>query len=206
MSRPPRVVLDTNLVLSALVFAQGRLAVLRRAWQDGRCVPLVSKAATTELIRVLAYPEFKLSDEEQQELLADYLPWCATVRIPNPPPVTPGCRYPFDQPLLQLAVAGKADYLVSGDQDLPSLCDGFAPDHAARPGDPGHAGCGCCGACSFHCRLSRDGKGGRSAWLQARSLARGTDLPLDVAGCGAGPDAEPARHTRVPQPLVSPGH
>lgn len=31
--RPPRVVIDTNLVLSALVFAQGRLTRLRQAWQ-----------------------------------------------------------------------------------------------------------------------------------------------------------------------------
>ncbi|MDQ1302499.1 MAG: putative toxin-antitoxin system toxin component, family, partial [Pseudomonadota bacterium] len=33
MKRPPRVVIDTNLVLSALVFAGGRLAPLRLAWQ-----------------------------------------------------------------------------------------------------------------------------------------------------------------------------
>ena len=121
MSQPPRVVLDTNLVLSALVFVQGRLAVLRHAWQETRCLPLVSKATTTELIRVLAYPKFKLAAEEQQELLADYLPWCSTVRIPNPPPDTPVCRDTDDQPFLQLAVAGQADYLVSGDQDLLSL-------------------------------------------------------------------------------------
>lgn len=125
MSRPPRVVLDTNLVLSALVFANGRLATLRHAWQGVRCVPLVSKVTTAELIRVLAYPKFKLSDEEQHELLADYLPWCAAVRIPNPPPATPACRDPFDQPFLQLAVAGKADCLVSGDNDLLSLHDQF---------------------------------------------------------------------------------
>jgi putative PIN family toxin of toxin-antitoxin system len=125
MSRPPRVVLDTNLVLSALVFAQGRLSALRHAWQGGRCVPLVSKITAAELIRVLAYPKFKLSAEDQQELLADYLPWCATVGIPNPPPVTPDCRDPFDQPFLQLALAGKASYLVSGDQDLLSLAGQF---------------------------------------------------------------------------------
>ncbi len=125
MSRPPRVVLDTNLVLSALVFANGRLAALRHAWQGGKCVPLVSKATTAELIRVLAYPKFKLGDEDQQELLADYLPWCTVVRIPNPPPVTPDCRDPFDQPFLQLAIAGKADYLVSGDQDVLILAEQF---------------------------------------------------------------------------------
>lgn len=125
MSRPPRVVLDTNLVLSALVFVQGRLVALRHAWQSGQCIPLVSRATTAELIRVLAYPKFKLGDDDQQELLADYLPWCPTVRIPNPPPVTLDCRDPFDQPFLQLAVAGKADYLVSGDQDLLILADCF---------------------------------------------------------------------------------
>jgi predicted nucleic acid-binding protein len=58
-------------------------------------------------------------------LLADYLPWCTTVRIPNPPPITPDCRDPFDQPSLQLAVAGKAGYLVSGDQDVLSLAEQF---------------------------------------------------------------------------------
>ena len=65
MSRPPRVVLDTHLVLSALVFANGRLAALRHAWQGGKCVPIVSKATTAELIRVLAYPKFKLGDQDQ---------------------------------------------------------------------------------------------------------------------------------------------
>jgi len=119
--RPPRVVIDTNLVLSALVFTQGWLATLRHAWQSERCQPMVSRVTAAELIRVLAYPKFKLSPDEQQELLADYLPWCTTVRIPSPPPETPACRDPFDLPLLQLAVTGKAGYLVSGDQDLLSL-------------------------------------------------------------------------------------
>lgn len=122
----PRVVIDTNLVLSALVFAQGRLAPLRLAWQGTLCQPLVSSVTAAELIRVLAYPKFKLSAEEQQELLADYLPYCTTVRMPAKPPATPECRDKFDLPFLQLAVAGKADYLVSGDRDLLSLADQFS--------------------------------------------------------------------------------
>ena len=124
--RPPCVVIDTNLVLSALVFAQGRLAPLRHAWQGERCRPLVSRSTAAELIRVLAYPKFKLTPDEQQELLADYLPWCTTVRLPNPLPTIPEYRDPFDLPFLQLAVTGKADYLVSGDQDLLSLAGQFA--------------------------------------------------------------------------------
>ena len=126
MSRAPRVVLDTNLVLSALVFTHGRLTALRHAWRDARGQALVSQATVAELIRALTYPKFKLSTEEQQELLADYLPHCVTVRMPAKPPKTPACRDPFDAPFLQLAIAGKADYLVTGDEDLLSLAKQFS--------------------------------------------------------------------------------
>ena len=124
--RAVRVVMDTNVVLSALVFTQGRLSALRLAWQHSRCRPLVSTATTAELLRALAYPKFKLSAEEQQELLADYLPYCTTVRMPTKLPKTPPCRDPFDVPFLQLAIVGKADHLVTGDKDLLSLANTFA--------------------------------------------------------------------------------
>ena len=117
----PRVVLDTNIVLSALVFGQGRVTPLRLAWQQSLYHPLASSTTVAELIRVLSYPKFKLTHDEQQELLADYLPYCTTVKMPVNPPKTPPCRDPYDVPFLALAVAGKAYYLVTGDQDLLSL-------------------------------------------------------------------------------------
>ena len=125
MTIAPRVVLDTNVALSALIFPRGRLALLRQAWHRAHCHPLISTATASELMRALAYPKFKLSPDEQQELLADYLPYCTTARIPAKPPKTPVCRDPFDIPFLQLAVAGKADYLVTGDKDLLSLAHNF---------------------------------------------------------------------------------
>lgn len=126
MKRPPRVVIDTNLVLSALVFAGGRLEPLRQAWQAQRVLPLVSRATAAELIRALAYPKFKLAAHEQEELLADYLPYCKTVRMPAVPPATPHCRDAFDVMFLELALAGKADALVTGDKDLLSLAGKLA--------------------------------------------------------------------------------
>ncbi len=122
-SRPTRVVLDTNVVLSALLFAQGRLAPLRSAWRKPALQPLVSAATTKELVRVLSYPKFQLAAAEQQELLGDYLPYCETVRMPPDPPGTLECRDPFDIPFLHLAIMGKADFLVSGDKDLLILAD-----------------------------------------------------------------------------------
>jgi putative PIN family toxin of toxin-antitoxin system len=133
MSRAPRLVLDTNVVVSALIFTQGRVAVLRRAWHDGRCRPLASQATVAELIRALKYPKFKLSADEQRELLADYIPYCIAVRIPAKPPKTPACRDPFDVPFLQLALAGKADSLLTGDRDLLALADRF-PCRIQTPG------------------------------------------------------------------------
>ena len=121
MSRVPRVVLHTNLVLSALVFTHGRVAALRDIWQSGRCEPLISKPTVNELIRALGYPKFGLDPEEQRELLADYIPYCSTVSIPAKPPRTPPSRDSFDIPFLQLAIVGKADFLATGDGDLLSI-------------------------------------------------------------------------------------
>ncbi len=121
MASAPRVVLDTNVVVSCLVFGGGDAAVLRRAWQAGLCIPLASTATVQELMRVLAYPKFRLSATDQQELLADYLPHIEVVHMPLLPPATPPCRDAHDVPFLQLAVAGKAKVLVSGDRDVLAL-------------------------------------------------------------------------------------
>ena len=121
----PRIVVDTNVVLSALVFGGERFRALRSAWQGNRCVPLACSFTVSELIRVLAYPKFKLSALEQHELLADYLPYCTTVKLPARLPKTIKCRDVNDLPFLHLAQVGKADFLVSGDADLLSLADTF---------------------------------------------------------------------------------
>lgn len=125
LQRPPRVVIDTNLVLSALVFSGGRLDVLRHAWQKQACIPLVSKLTASEIIRVLAYPKFKLTPDEQRELLADYLPYCETVTMSGKVPKNLQCRDVHDIPFLHLALVAKADCLVTGDDDLLSMAAGF---------------------------------------------------------------------------------
>jgi len=119
-----RVVFDTNVVLSALLFPNGRLAWLRHHWQEGGAVPLISSATARELTRVLTYPKFRLSEQYRIELLALYLPYCESV---NPESLGAAekcpiaCRDGRDQPLLDLAQAGKAHLLVSGDRDLLAL-------------------------------------------------------------------------------------
>ncbi len=114
MSR--RVVFDTTTVLSALLFAHGRLARLRQHWREGRCTPLLSRTTAAELTRVLGYPKFQLSEDDRRELPADYLPYCEIVEPIQPCPHL--CRDARDQPFLDLAQTGRAGLLISGDKDL----------------------------------------------------------------------------------------
>ena len=122
-SEVPPVVLDTNVVLSALVFGSGATGRLKTVWQSGGCQPLVSTATALELTRVLAYPKFRLDAVDREELLADYLPYCRVVRVPDRAPPVPECRDPSDLPFLHLAVVGRANALVTGDRDLLVLSD-----------------------------------------------------------------------------------
>jgi uncharacterized protein len=114
-----RLVFDTTTVVSALLFRNGRLAWLRQHWREGRCVSLISRATTAELMRVLGYPKFQLSTADRRELLAEYLPYCEVVEPRERCAVV--CRDADDQPFLDLAHSGHADLLVSGDKDLLAL-------------------------------------------------------------------------------------
>ena len=123
--RPLRTVLETNVLVSALLFPEGSASWLRRMWRSSAILPLVSRETASELIRVLGYPKFSLTRPERDDLLADYLPYCEPVVVEESLPL-PDCRDPFDRPFLALAVAGGADALVTGDGDLLALAPDFA--------------------------------------------------------------------------------
>ena len=118
---PHRVVLDSNIVLSALLFSEGRLSWIRHAWKRQQIVPLVCPETTEELLRVLNYPKFQLNAAEQQALLADFLPYTDIVHLPASWPDLPACRDDSDQVFLVLAHVGHATALVSGDADILAL-------------------------------------------------------------------------------------
>ena len=113
-----RVVLDTNCIISALLFSKQQMAWLRHSWQNGDITPLASKDTVSELIRVFSYPKFKLTKTEQDLLLADFLPYAEVVKIEDVPENLPQIRDKADQMFLILAVVGKAEILVTGDADI----------------------------------------------------------------------------------------
>jgi len=119
--KPPRVVLDTNVLVSALVFGGRRWQVLRTAWQTGKVLPLASRATADELLRVLSYPKFRLDPVGRDSLLAEFLPYAEAVTVPGRVRGLPQVRDQDDAKFLALALAGAADAVVSGDDDLLSL-------------------------------------------------------------------------------------
>ena len=68
-SSPIRAVLDTNVLVSALLFEKGRLSWLRPCWQKGQITPVLAETTARELLRVLAYPKFRLQSVDRERLL-----------------------------------------------------------------------------------------------------------------------------------------
>ena len=114
-----RGVLDTNTLISALLFS-GTAARLVPLWQSRRITVLVSKEILQEYLRVLAYPKFQLGDHEIRALVEEeLLPFAETLRVRRRLAVVR--RDPEDDKFLECAVAGRAEYLVTGDRDLREL-------------------------------------------------------------------------------------
>lgn len=116
---PLRAVLDTNVLVSALLFEQGRLSWLRLSWQRGALIPVLAQPTAVELLRVLSYPKFRLETAQREVLLQELLPWSEswTGAIPRS---SHQVRDPHDQVFLDLALAASVPLLISGDEDL--LC------------------------------------------------------------------------------------
>ena len=114
-----RVVLDTNIWLSAAISKSGTPAqVVRRVLQNG--VPVFSKATFAELKARLWKPKFDryLSMETRRAILHDANAVAHWVDIPADLAAKIYSRDPDDDKFIHTALAASAAWLVTGDQDL----------------------------------------------------------------------------------------
>ena len=73
------VVIDTNVYVSAFLFG-GTPAKLIVHWKAGKILPHLTSEILAEILRVLAYPKFQLTENEIQYLLyVETLPFCTVV-------------------------------------------------------------------------------------------------------------------------------
>ena len=116
MRRKPRYVFDTNVVVSALLFSQGKPAQAFFAALDEGEV-LASADTIKELNDVLGREKFRryVSEEERASFLQSLLREAELIETREK---IRACRDPKDDKYLELAVSGAADCVISGDDDL----------------------------------------------------------------------------------------
>ena len=114
-----RVVIDTNVLVSAVIRPQGTTGQVLQRLRTRRFELLMSRATLDELVEVLFRPrlrtKYHLTDSTLHPVLR--LIFLRSMILQTHEKVT-ACRDPKDDIYLELAVAGGADYIVTGDTDL----------------------------------------------------------------------------------------
>lgn len=117
---PPRLVLDTNIVLDLLHYTQNEAQPLLPALLAGDCIALADERTLDELERVVTYAQFGMDTATGQALVARYRQHIELIAAGDAPPL-PRCKDRDDQKFLELAARGGADLLVSKDKALLKL-------------------------------------------------------------------------------------
>lgn len=109
-----RVVLDTNVFISSLL--GGRLGLILDEWRAGKFVLIASEPILREYLDVISRPKFRIPAEEVAAI-ADYL--FKNVEFVTPlETITDVEADASDNKFLEAALAGQAEYIVSGDSHL----------------------------------------------------------------------------------------
>jgi len=117
-----RAVIDTNILVRALLNPGGSVGPVVDLLRDGRYVFLYSEATLNELIDVLGRPRMV----RKYGITADEVDALCALVILRGEAVLPGqditaCRDPKDNKFLEVAVTARADVIVTGDRDLEVL-------------------------------------------------------------------------------------
>jgi len=116
MRNEVRYVFDTNVIISAVLFENSKPAqAFRYALANGKV--LLSFDLLEELNEVLGRDKFNryLTSEERKKFLEAFIDQAILVDVTEN---FQECRDPKDNKILELALNGKANYIISGDRDL----------------------------------------------------------------------------------------
>jgi len=119
-----RAVIDTNIFMRALIKPRGTVGPILTLLRAKAYELITSEPLLEELIAKLALPrirnKYHLTDEDIEAFLAFIM---LRSRIVYPERTISVCRDPKDDMVLETAVAGEADYIITGDEDLLVLGD-----------------------------------------------------------------------------------
>ena len=110
-----RVVLDTNILISALITRNTPPDKLYQAWLRGEIELVISDAQVAGIYDVLSRPRLRrFLDADEADAIAENIATRALVITELP--VVNVSPDPKDNPVLASAIAGKAELIVSGDK------------------------------------------------------------------------------------------
>jgi putative PIN family toxin of toxin-antitoxin system len=121
-----RVVLDTNIMVRALIMPHGSVGPVILHFRQGQYTLLYAWSLLEELVDVLNRPrirvKYNLSEQDIHTVVSLILLRGEAVKNParsgtRPEPIR-DCRDPKDDKFLEVAVSGEAEVIVSGDEDL----------------------------------------------------------------------------------------
>jgi putative PIN family toxin of toxin-antitoxin system len=112
-----RVILDTNVLISAFLVSGGKPDQVLRYLLNNESDLLFSQDSMDELITRLARPKFRKyrNDAETASYIENLTDLAVWVSLPGMLEV---CRDGDDDKFLEMALIGEADCIVTGDQDL----------------------------------------------------------------------------------------
>ncbi|HEX9809834.1 MAG TPA: putative toxin-antitoxin system toxin component, PIN family [Alphaproteobacteria bacterium] len=110
-----RIVLDTNILIAALITKDTPPDRLYQAWLNSEFGLVTSTAQMAEVATVLARPRLRrYLDADEAAAILENIDTRAII-LDDPPNVDLSPD-PKDNPILAAAIAGKADLIVSGDK------------------------------------------------------------------------------------------
>ena len=120
-----RVVLDTNVLASGIVYRKSIPGRIVGAWHQGAINAVLSRHVLAELARIL--PRFNHKLQWQPSDFEDFIDILSLqVELVEPEPLSgKAVRDPDDIPVLGTFLAAGADYLITGDRDLLALADRY---------------------------------------------------------------------------------
>jgi len=128
-----RVILDTNVLVSGLMYPKSLPGSAVAAWREGRFDLVVPLAQLEEIGRVLAYPKIRRILQWDDETIGRFLRQLylrAEVVEAAVEPVE--VRDRDDLHVLQALASGAAELLVTGDEDLLELRKQYAIETPAE--------------------------------------------------------------------------
>jgi putative PIN family toxin of toxin-antitoxin system len=122
MPKPKRLVLDTNIVMDMLHFANRHTLPLQMAINSGQLQCFSDRECLAELERVTGYPEFGMDTAARQRLMENYRKFVSICDADGEESyLLPRCRDADDQKFLILGVRCQADLLITRDKLLLKL-------------------------------------------------------------------------------------